>query len=299
MARQMSRKRSEPVTDTDIDYDEGDDFEDEDDETEAPPPNTRRRRGSDDDRGERRRPRKRPGNDASSDDDEDGPATSARRPSRGGDSNVRRPSRGGWDAVKKNKQKRFVSNEWKVTKDDETYLIKFLEEGPIEAWLEHFVDEKMAAKERASYTCGECIDVECGLCGLGIKQADRAAFNIAVIDPETGDATRAYWKATSSVIDLIEKHAHSRRNKPINRGGLYFEVRRTRKGGKGAYEYFIDPLDVNEGEWDDEYPDIDPLSDTAIDKLNDHLFTTEDVIKFDSRKTLDEVADWLQDMDED
>lgn len=278
MARQLSRRRTAPadVQPDNDDYNERDQINEDYDPT---PDESKdvgnygrsRRRSSNRDEEETQATTRRPASRRSASRTEPSETTSVRR---------------GWDGAKANKEKRFVSDEFKVAKEDVTFLIKFLEAEPFAVYMEHFI--KALLPKRASFVCGED---GCPLCGrLGDRPSDRALFNIAVIDEKTGNATNKWWKATPSILDRIWDLAHSDRTKPIDRTDIYFEV--SKKAGKnGIPVYSIDPIKARDLADDG----FSPFTEDEIDDLREEIFVAEDVLKTSTKRELHEVADGLED----
>ena len=269
MTRQLSRRRTAPVdVEAEGVADNEDDYPDEQEETRP----ARSRRSASKDRDEEthtstRRP-------------------AGKRPASRTEPSTRRPGRSGWDGVKANKEKRFTGDEFKV-KPDTSYLIHFLEDRPMEGgvFLEHFIKSLASNRQRASFVC---LEDDCPLDDIGEKASDRALFNIAVLD-DKGNATVMWWKATASVIDIIEDYADSERNSPIDRTDLYFEVsKKDAKNGIPAYK--IDAIKAR----DLKDEGIDPLTDDELDDLREDMFGA-DVLDVTSKRDLRDIADELGD----
>ena len=277
MARQLSRSRTARTVDPEPD----EDYDAPEEETRRPARSSRAKRDVEP-RGRRR--------DADESDEET--QTRTRRPARGrsasrSEPSGHRPGRSGWEGVKHNKEKRQTGDEFKV-KEDVDYLIKFLQPKPMEngAFLEHFIKALANNSERASFVC---LEDDCPLCDIGDKPGDRALFNIAVLD-DKGNATVMYWKATSSVLDMIEDYAESERNSPIDRDDLYFQVSK-KKGKNKFFAYKMDVIRARDLEDDG----IEPLSEDELEDLLADAFEVEDVLKVSSRRELRDIADGLED----
>lgn len=216
--------------------------------------------------------------------------TSTRRPASRRSASRTEPSRGhsvrrGWEGAKANKAKRQIGDEFKV-KENTDYLLKFLEPEPFATYLEHFIKSLASNGERASFVC---LEEDCPLDAIGDKPGDRALFNVAIID-DRGHATPMWWKATSSILDLIEDYAFSERNSPIDRTDLYFEVSK-KKAKNGIFQYRIEPIKArdlaDEG--------TEPLTDDELGELRGRLFDADTALKVPSHRDLREIAEGLED----
>jgi len=268
MARQLTRHRTAPIDpDAEGVADDGD-YPDEQEETTT----TRRSR----------RPAK---------DEEEETPTTTRRPAKRRSAASTEPRGGraanrGWAGAKENKKKRYTGDEFRVD-EDTTYLIHFLQPEPFDNLMEHFIKALIGSGNRASHWC---LEEDCPLCDdIGDKPAERALFNLAVID-DKGNAANKWWRATPSIIDIIEDYADSERNSPIDRTDLYFEVSK-KKGKNKINAYHIDPIRARDLEDDG----VDPLTDEELDELREHVFTSEAVLKLSTRKELRDIAEDLED----
>jgi hypothetical protein len=269
MARQLARRRSEPVNPLP-----------EDDETEEPA--TTRRNSRDDDSGTTRRTTRR---DVAPDAEEDADESprSGRSPDRKrqSESAPARSSGRGWDAYKKAKAK---SSKWndddKLTVDEGAEeLLVFLDKEPFETWNEHFIRELDGKK---SWTC---LDDDCPLCERGDSPGYRAAFNVAVFD-DKGNPVVKFWIATPGPLDEIEEHAFSERYGPLNRPGNYFVVSK-KKGKNKFFKYKIERITADQVESEFGF---EPLTEDDLSALAEGAFESKDVLQVSSRKELRDVA---------
>ena len=288
MARQLSRRRTEPVNPEPPDDDEDDyDTEDGNEEEERA---TSHRRPAREDSGSGRRggPRSstrpaRSRRDSGGGDDDDAPRSGRKRPSQAAPA---RESSRGWDKYKKRKAKSSRWNDedqFKVEEGDEE-LIAFLEAEPFAAWNEHFIRELDGKKSWV------CLDDDCPLCDRGDSPGYKAAFNIAVFD-DSGNPEVKYWAATPGPLDEIEEHAFNERYGPLDREGNYFVVSK-KKGKNKFFKYKVER--ITEDQVKDEFG-FDPLTPDELAALAGSGFGEKDVYTVSSRKELRDVARELDD----
>lgn len=287
MARTLSRRpqRRAPV---DVEQDDGDYYADAADEyatdaDEESSPRTRRsrsarsaprseRRGRDeDDRPSRRKPR-----------------SSGGRSERSGGS-VKR----GREAFKRNQSRSSKFNdEDKLTVDvDETVLIHFVEDfDNFFTWAEHWVDEIKSGKKSFVCLLDEENGDDCPLCEIGYPVSERAAFNVVTFDKK-GNPVLKYWILTPDPMGKLEKEADKRRNQPINREDLYWEVSKEKLKNQ-RFSYSVSPISADDMEHDYE---IQPLDPEELEDLAEKLFGEDTIVHRDSYEKLVEIVESLDD----
>lgn len=257
----------------------------------------RRTRDDDDDREETAAPRGRRSRSRDDDREETAP--------RGSRSSRTAPSSGGrgWASHRENEKRTRRSfgdnpDEFKVDKENVTYLIKPLEPEPFWSYCEHFVNEIEEGKR--SFTCG---DDDCPLCDYGHTPRAFDLFNIAVWDPDgdggEGAWTLKYWRATpdpaGKILSRSEELSAGRSRRTLADPDVYLAVSkapsRKKKGGRSFNEFKIDL--VKERDLEEDY-DAFPLEDTELDDFAGRLFG-ESVVPEVSARELRDAAEVLDD----
>ena len=263
---------------------------------------TRDETGSDDQAPPRGRRRTARGTDDGDDQDD---TTRARRGGKPGrDSRTATTSGGrGWASHRENERRTkrgFGDNpdEFKVDKENVTYLVKPLEDEPFWSYCEHFVNEIDEGKR--SFTCG---DDTCPLCDYGHNPRAFDLFNVAVWDPAAGSGEGAwalkYWRATpdpaGKILSRSEELGTGRNPKKLGDEDVYLAVSkspsRKKKGGRAFNEFTIDL--VKERDLEEDY-DAFPLEDEEIDDSTGRLFT-ESVVPEANLRELRDAAGALDD----
>lgn len=190
--------------------------------------------------------------------------------------NVSRGS--GWDAVSKQRAARSTGAHRLDIKDEEV-LLKFLEPEPFGLYEQHWVGQR-------SYTCIEDKGTVCPLCALGYNTRYLVLFN--VYDMKAGD--NKFWPAGPNAVREIEDLKETGRNWPIDKAGLYFSIKRTKKEN-GFFEFKVSP--VKERDLQDDFG-VEALTEEEIKEAIATKFD-ESVIPYSSREQLEEVASKLAD----
>jgi hypothetical protein len=281
VARQLSRRRTEPVNPEPPDDDDTEEYDSEDNE---PGSGSSRRRtarpSATRDSGTRRRR-----TSDSGDDDDDDSRSGRERKRKREPAATREPSRG-WDQYKKAKAKssRWNDEDKFTVEEGEEELIVFLEGEPFATWNEHFIRELDGKKSWV------CLDEDCPLCERGDSPGYRAAFNVAAFD-DKGNPVIKYWIATPGPLDEIEEHAFNERYGPLDRDGNYFVVSK-KKGKNKFFKYKVER--VTEDQVQEEFG-FDPLTEAEVTDLAANGFGEKDVYTVSSRKELRDVARELDD----
>ena len=302
MATRTLSRRSRRAEEPEDDYrDNGpdDDGEDEpprrgrsrrsrdEDAGDEPPRRSRRSRSDDGDDGEDEPPRRSRSRRSRDDDEDEDRAPRSRR--RGGGDDDDRSSRSkpnstgkGWKAFKQKREERsdYVKN-YKLR--DQAALIKVLDEEPFSVYAEHWIDE---LKGKKSFVC---IGEDCPLCDIGEKPRVYSLFNILDLD-DPDDPKVLPWKVSQTVTDILEGYAEDKKTSPLNREDLYWSVHKTGGGKKGRVQVNVTPVKARdlEEDWD-----IVPFSDEELAEFEENLLTEDDVLYFNTRKELKEIADEL------
>jgi hypothetical protein len=140
----------------------------------------------------------------------------------------------------------------------------------------------------------------CPICGIGHVPDAVAFFN--VVDLENPTVVQR-WEATPGIFNAILEMAETLANIPEKRGGpldindpdVYAVVTKKKKGAgkKGFTEYKVNRIKARDLE--DDYPDLDVLTDEDREALAESLYTAED-IKFNTVGELEEfVAEEMAD----
>lgn len=187
----------------------------------------------------------------------------------------------GWGAYRNAKQKRSnFAQDFKVPEGDEV-LIKFLDDEPFDSYYRHWLRN---VKGKQTFVC---LGDNCPLCDIGDDPGFVVLFNVVnVIDDPT---TVQVWSASPNPAGAIETMATSK-NSPLNREDLYYSVTK-KKGSNGYFTYALQHVKSRDlpDDWD-----IQPLSAEALAKLDEGK-NGSDFIKADTRETLREVVDSMED----
>lgn len=283
MGRTLTRRRSRDEEDEDYYAEDTDDYEGDEDEVDEDEDRPRRGSKSRKSRSREREssPRRPKSRSRGRERDRDEDRGSRKR-------SKSRSSGRGWDAHERHKartSKFDAGNEFKVEKGKKE-LIKFLEDVPFYSWLEHWVDEIDVGKK--SHYCLDSNEEDpgdCPLCDVGLKKAERAAFNIVTFDKK-GNPVVKYWIATPDPLGSIDDARSDKMTSPIDREDLYFAVSKSSKGRRTSYK--VEAVDEDKVE---KYFDIDPLTDDEIDDLRQELFGEDDVVRRTSRSDLEEIVE--------
>ena len=215
------------------------------------------------------------------------PARRSERPSRGRKSEEKESKREiggrGWAAHSRNKGRASKWNnpdEFRITEEDEQYLIKFLEEEPFFSYNQHYVREVYEGQKYFT-----CLEDDCPLCEVGHTPGYVDVYNI--VDMNGKDPVNKYWRCTSSPAEAIEKRAQKG---PVNADDLYFAVSKS-PGKNKVNQFYVDPVKARDVEDDWE---IEALTDDELAAFEDELFD-KDVIKVDPLRALREAAEALED----
>lgn len=273
MARELTRRRSAPV---DAEDNEGraEEYDDTDNEETPGRGRTRSRRSGAEPEEETRTPARRQSRRGSGDD--------APRSTPGGR---------GWAAHKENaaKSSKFGDpNEFKVEKQDEEYLIKFLEEEPFWSYMQHFVREIPKGGGKKQFTC---VGEDCPLCDIGYPASSLTLYNI--VDLSGAKPVVKYWVCTARPAEQIEKRAKAKSSSPIDREDLYFVVSKTEdKSGFNTFDVSaIKEADVEDVDgWEDKV-----LSEEDWDAIDAKGLFDEKVVVVDSLKALRTAAEFVED----
>lgn len=259
--------------------------DDDEGEDEAPRRSSRSRR--DDDEGEDEPPRR---SRRSRDDDEEERKPRSSRRSRDDDGEDERPRRSkpnstgkGWKAFKQKREETsdFVKN---YTLPEKASLIKILDEEPFSVYAEHWLDD-LPANTKKSYVC---IGEDCPLCDIGEKARVYSMFNILDLsDPE--NPVVKPWKVSQTVTDILEGYAEEDKTSPLNREDLYWSIHKTGGGKKGRVQTHLNPVKARD--LDEDWDFDPPLSEDELDEFT--LFAEDDVLFFNTRRELKELADSL------
>lgn len=234
---------------------DGDD-EDEDEEDERPAKGRKRRtktRDEDEDEGD---------DDDDEDEDEDDGTVGS-----------------GWGDYKKNKSK-TSSYPDRFAPDEESRLIKFLDDEPFSTYNQHWI-------ERDGKKSFICLGDDCPLCDIGDDPTAYAVFNI--IDLSEGKPSVKIIEARPRLAGQIEKKHKDKRYGPLSKS--YYAITRTGKGSKSATE--LNP--VKERDLEEDY-DTEPLTAADLKRLRKDAWDSSSVVR-SSRKDLREVAREVADDD--
>jgi hypothetical protein len=206
--------------------------------------------------------------------------------------------------IEKNKGAGKEFHDFKVEYDT-TYVIAFMEPENYAAIGRHWVNIQ-SADVRVPRNCLHSPEADedeenpCPICGIGHVPDAVAFFN--VVDLENPTVVQR-WEATPGIFNAILEMAETLANIPEKRGGpldindpdVYAVVTKKKKGAgkKGFTEYKVNRIKARDLE--DDYPDLDVLTDEDREALAESLYTAED-IKFNTVGELEEfVAEEMAD----
>ena len=263
------------------------DDDDDDDEDEKPRGRSRRRKSSDDEDDEKASYRRR-ANSRDDDDDDDDEPRGRRRKSRDDDDDddePREPKRklkGGRNEAKRiGAETSDFAFELKVT--DEEQVIAFLEDEPVVAWAEHWIERK----GKKSWVCLKSFgkDEKCPLCNMGDKPKAKTAYNVVLLDPKE-DPCNALLICGPRLEGVVAKAYNSKAGG--GQGCLtegYYAISSNGKGGQTNYT--MPP--IKERDLDEDFQ-IAPLTDKEFTKLEKGMYD-ETAVPTQSYKQLREIAD--------
>lgn len=248
-----------------------DDFTEEETAQERPARASRRNVGPfDDDEDEAEAPVRR--NRVSRDEDEDeGEAPTP----------ARRVVRSGWAGAESLKSKKSGANYAQNLKlSEEPVLVKFLEDAPYAAYLQHWVDR---TGQRAFVCIDDSDPKGCPLCEAGIRPSQRFSFNVVLLTPGSDPEVKSY-DVGPRVLDQLKNFNNDSRQGPLSKH--YWAISRTGKGTTSATNHQM----VRERDLEDF--DVDPLSESDLKTFTRQAYT-EEIIKIPTHKDLLAVAEEL------
>lgn len=174
----------------------------------------------------------------------------------------------GWDAMEKTASASGSDMYLKV--NEEATVIKILGDGPFDVYNSHWIDEIEDGSK--SVRCWGTPD--CPLCQIGDKaKRFSACFDvISLEDPAT--PVLKVWEAGIKVARQLKDIATDSKRGPLNRGDLYFTIKKEQK--KKSVEYTLER--VKERDLYEEY-DVAPLSEDALAAFLAEAHQWGDVVK--------------------
>ncbi|MFH9731901.1 hypothetical protein [Streptomyces sp. NPDC017260] len=167
------------------------------------------------------------------------------------------PSHGaGWDDVEKIASAAGGDQYLKVTEN--RMVIKILGDGPFDVFASHWIDEIEDGSK--SIRCWG--NPECPLCQIGDK-AKRFSACFDVVSLEDSDyPVLKTWDVGIKLARQLKEIATDAKRGPLNRGDLYFTIRKEQK--KKAVEYTLER--VKERDLEEEYG-VAPLDEGALEQF--------------------------------
>lgn len=189
----------------------------------------------------------------------------------------------GWDAMEKTASASGSDMYLKVTED--ATVIKILGDGPFDVFNSHWIEEI----EEGSKSVRCWSTAECPLCQIGDKaKRFSACFDvISLEDPDT--PVLKVWEAGIKVARQLKDIATDGKRGPLNRGDLYFTIKKEQK--KKSVEYTLER--IKERDLFEEY-DVEPLTEEALDAFVAEAHQWGDVVKEKlDEESMGEVVDLL------
>lgn len=141
---------------------------------------------------------------------------------------------GGWGAFNKIKSSGFLD---RFTPTNEIKLIKLLDDAPVKAYRQHWVNNSPLAKK--SFVCEG--RGNCPLCDkVGDKPQVRVLFNVVDLSGNAPEVKT--WTVGSMLTEILSNMAQNKATSPLNRTDLYWAVSSSGGGTKGKISYNVNPV---------------------------------------------------------
>ncbi len=258
---------------------------DEEDDDE-PPRRSRSRRDEEEEEDERPRSR---GRARDADDDDDRPRSrAASRRDADDEGEEEEEEEGsyatGWEGAAQEKAK---SSGWSENfkPDADPKLIKFLQDGPVVSFQQHWVQRK----GRMSFVCAGT--TKCPLCALGDDPRAQYAFAVAEIDSK-GRGTFKLFQVAGRVMDQLKKFNDDPLRGPLTKG--YYAVTKSGKRQTTTINF----VPVKARDLVEDYG-VDPLSRDDVDKLTEQIPTPASIAKPNIKQLREVAAETVGGDDED
>lgn len=180
------------------------------------------------------------------------------------------------------------------------YFIAFLEDGPFDViavhWVPTFNDKGQPVNVPRNCPKSQAEDAECPLCDIEVDRKLTAYFNVVdVKDP----GKVALWKATTDPAGQVNKlweelHALASGPLELNSEGEYAVVSKARKGGKKGAPFEYTVTRVKERDLVEDHG-LTPVSNEQFEILDGKIYTSEKVIKYNTREELQALASTASD----
>jgi hypothetical protein len=253
---------------------------------------TRRERDTDDEEDPPQRRSSRTQRDEDPDDDD---RTARRSSSKKTD--VPEGVRSGWDGAEQTINSGGGGNVSWLKIGDHVELVKFLEDGPLTSFRQHWLDSAGDERRSRAYLCPGS---KCPVCGQGDNPSAYYIFNVLHLSGGAFPEVKALQINTSAYKDLKEVFHDRKTNKPV----IDLDFASVKKSGKGFQTRTkfgrVKDRDL-EDDWDEifEYFDFKDL-DEIEDEAKGELYTIEEVSpKATPRRELEKLAKYLDEPDED
>jgi hypothetical protein len=194
-------------------------------------------------------------------------------------------SRAGWGEFDKKKEETSSGgfpDDFKLT--PQAVIVKILDDEPFVTYVQHWIDN-VKKGTRKSYNCITEFD-ECPLCARGDKPRARSCFN--VVDVEADNLEVKVLTAGPQLGTILKNFATDKKTSPLNRADLYWRVSAVQKSNNNM-DYTFLPVKARDLEAD--YDGLVPLTDEELDQFESECFTEEDVVRYDSRQDLKDLAE--------
>jgi len=198
-----------------------------------------------------------------------------------------RRSGGGWDAFNKKIAARSnIANRVRFSQDD-TVVVKFLEDEPFAVWEQYFVGDRPQGQQKVFVVPFDAD--EDPLAEIGLKPAMRAAFNVVVLYNEGLDEVDpapevTVLEAPPGLAKTLAKRNDDPRQGPLS--AHYWGITQY-KADNGFLQYSVDFVKTRDVQEDFQ---VEPLMEDEIEEFEDSLLSEEDYVTETPLSTLREVA---------
>jgi hypothetical protein len=212
---------------------------------------------------------------------ESAPAEKKSRRTTSSDSSSTPTKFSGWSSVETLQSGDFAQ-EFKVS--EKPQLFRFIETAPVAGYRQHWITRK----GKQSFTC---VEDDCPLCDdLGNKPQAKFVFNVGVYVDESW--VNKILVTGSRLAKQIKGFNEQKGTSPINDSKIYWTISKSGKGTDTTYSLL--PQKARDLEDD---LDATPADEDELTGLEDDAYTYDDVVQFQARSELQEIADEVADGD--
>jgi hypothetical protein len=269
---------------------------DEDEEEATPPPRRPRTMKSDVDADDDEDPAPRrarrpvyetdeddqPSGPTADEDEDDGEAEEAARVAR----TLANKIRGGWTEGQKVMDSTSTYAQ-ALKLDENTQLIKFLDDTPYANYARHWVDRMIQGKPATrAYVCLGTVDQSCPLCGMGDRPQAVSAFNVALVGDD-GQVLLKTWDVGARLFGVLKNYNNNAKIGPLSKE--FFSVSKTGKGGSTQFNVNAVKARDLEEDWD-----LQPPSESELKSVGKY---DASILQIPKKSDLEELVDELSEYD--